>query len=72
MNGSNLFAGRKINNAVYIQVSLDRPLALADQVSFVRFEAVQAKAVFLRVNGDGSESQLGGRTENSRRDLATI
>ncbi len=49
MNRIDLFLRRQIHDAFYIEISLHRTLALADQVSFVRFESMQAQPVFLRI-----------------------
>jgi len=54
------------------EIGLDRPLALADQIGFVRFEAVERKLVMLRIDGDGGNSQLGGGAKDADRDLPPV
>ena len=60
------------DDALDIEVGTDRPLAAADHVGLVGFEAVDGEAVFLRVNRDGPHVQLVGRPENTDSDLAAV
>ena len=60
------------HDALDVEVGLHRTLALADQVGFVRLEPVQAKAVFLRIDGDGAQPQFVGRAQDANGDFAAI
>jgi hypothetical protein len=60
------------NDAWDIKVRADRALALADEIGFVSFEAMDAESIFLRVNGDGAQAQFGGGAENADRNLTAI
>ena len=52
-----LFRGQR-DDALDVEIGLDRPLALADQVGFVGLEAVQREAVFLGIDGDGAQARV--------------
>ena len=60
------------HDALDVEVGGDRTLALTDQVRFIGLEAVQAEAVFLRVDGDGAQVQFGRGAEDAHRDLGTV
>ena len=66
-----LFLGQ-IHDAIDIQVSLHRPLALADQIRLVGLETMQGQAVFLRVDSHRAQPQFVGRAQNTNRDFAAI
>ena len=53
-------------------MSLTRSLALADAVGLVRFEAVEAQAVFFGIHRNGAQSELIGGPQNADGDLATV
>lgn len=72
MDRVDLFFGGQRDDRVDIEVSLHGTFAAADQVGFVGFEAMQAEAIFLRVDGDGAELELVGGAENADGDLASI
>ncbi len=55
-----------------VQIGLDGSFLRADLIRLVRFEAVQAKAVFLGVDAHRAKAQLGGRAEDADSDLAAI
>ncbi len=54
------------------QIGLGGLHRLADQVAFVRLEAMQREAVLVRVDGDGTNAQLAGRPHDADGDLAAI
>ena len=60
------------DNAFDIQVGLYRTFALADEVGLVRLEAVQRKAVFFGIDGDGAQAQFVGGAQNANSDFAAI
>ena len=72
MDRVDAFFLRQRDDAVDVQVGLDRALALADQVGFVRLEAVQAEAVFLGIDGDGAQAELGGGAHDADGDFAAV
>jgi hypothetical protein len=63
---------RDPDNVLYVEVSLDRPLAFADAVRFPRVEAVQRQAVLGRVDADGRDVQLLRRAKHADRYLAAV
>src|SRR6185437_8560066 len=63
---------RHRDDTIDVEIRRHGTLALADEVSFVRLETMQAEAVFLRVNGHGAQPEFGARAENPDRDLAAI
>ena len=63
---------RERNDSLDIQISLDRALALADQIRFVRLEAVQAEAIFVGVNSGCPDIQFVRRAENADRNFSAI
>ena len=65
------FLGER-DDARDVQVGADRFADLADAVGFVRLEAVQGEAVFVRVDRDGANVQFVGRAEDANRDFASI
>ncbi len=55
-----------------VEVGLDRPLALADQVALVRLHAVQRETVFLRVDRDRPDPELVRGAHHADGDLAAV
>ena len=66
------FSLRQGDDALDIEIGLDRAFALADQVGFVGLEAVQGEAVFLGIDGDGAQAEFVGRAQNADGDFAAI
>src|SRR6185295_2639529 len=65
MDGVDLDALGQVDDAVDVEIRGDRALALADLVGLVGLEAVEAEAVFPRVNRDRLHAELGGRPEDA-------
>ena len=55
-----------------IQIGADRFALSPDFISLISFEAVQRESIFVRVDGDGSDTQLGRRSEHANCNFATI
>jgi hypothetical protein len=72
MNGINFFFLGQRDDAFAIEVRLYRALAGTDQISFIRFKAVERQPVFLRIDRHGAQAKLIGRSKNSDGDLAPI
>ena len=60
------------DDAFDIEIGLDGTVAFADEVGFVGFEAMQAKAVFLRIDGDGAQAEFGGGAQDADGDFTTV
>ena len=60
------------DDAVDVEIGLDRALALADQIGLVGLEAVQREAILLRIDGDGAHAQFVGGAEDADGDFAAI
>ena len=58
--------------ALDVEVRPDRLARLADAIGLVGLEAVQGVAVFVRIDGDGANAQLVGRTEHADGDFAAV
>ena len=63
---------RDRDDAGNVEIRLDGALADTDLVRFVSLEAMERQAVFLRINRDGAQAELGGGAEDTNRDLAAI
>ena len=63
---------RQRDDAGDVEVSAHRTFAFADQIGFVGLEAVDREAIFLRVNGDGTQSEFGRGAEDANSNLAAI
>ena len=63
---------RQRHDPVDVEIGLDRPLALADQIGFVRLESMQAEAIFVGIDGGGADLQFVGGAENADRDFSAI
>lgn len=72
MDGIDFLLHREFNDAVDIEICLDRAFALSDEIGFIGFEAMQTEAVFLGVNSDGAKAELVGGAQNADRDFTTI
>ena len=72
MDGIDALFARQSHDALHVEIGFHRTLALADQVGFVGFEAVQGQAVFLRIDGDRAQAQLVGGAQNADGDFAAI
>ena len=59
---------------VDVQVRADRLAALRrpDEERFVGLEAVQREAIFVAVDGDGAQAELGGGPEAADGDLGPV
>ena len=66
-----VFAGDG-NDAVDVEIGFDGRLAGADEIGFVRFEAMQAEAIFLGIDGNGAQIEFGSRAEYADGDFAAI
>ena len=66
-----LFDGQ-FDDGIDIEIGLHRPFALADQIRLVGLEAMQTKAVFLRIDGYGGEAEFGGSAKNARGDFTAV
>jgi hypothetical protein len=63
---------RERHDAGDVQIRANRPLALADEVGFIRLEAMDGEAILLGVNGDGTKAELGGGAKDANGDLAAV
>ncbi len=72
MNGVDVFIDGEIDDGIDVQIGLDRAFALADEIRLVGFEAVEAEAVFLGVDGNGSEAEFSGGAEDAGGDFAPV
>ena len=72
MDGVDALFGGQRDDAVHVQIGLNRTFACADQVGFIGLEAMQAQPIFLRIDRDGSQAQLGGRAKDTDGDLTTV
>src|SRR6202011_1758165 len=55
-----------------IQIRFDWALARPDLIRLIGLEAVQPQPVFLRIDGHGTQSQLGGCAKDADGDLAAV
>ena len=67
-----LFFAGEGDDAGDIEVGLDGPETGAGEVGFVGFEAMEGEAVLLAVDGDGTEAQLVGGTEDADSNFAAV
>src|SRR5207244_2031337 len=72
VDGVNLVLQGEGDDAGDVEVGPDRLPRLADLVGFVRLETVQGEAVLVRVDGDGADAELVGRTEHPDGDLTAV
>ncbi len=72
MNGVNIFFDSEINDGIDVEVGFDGAFPLTDEIGFVGFEAVEAEAVFLRIDGDCGEAQFSGGSKDAGGDLAAV
>ena len=72
MDGIYLFLASQSNNTWDIQIGFDRPFSGANFVCFIGFEAMETKAIFVRVNADGVEIELVGRAKNANGNFAAV
>src|ERR1700730_7597024 len=61
-----------VEDLVDVEVGLDRSLALADEIRFVRLVAVLVGAVFLAVDRDRADAELVAGAEDADGDLAAV
>jgi hypothetical protein len=62
----------EFHDALVVKVGSDRAFRRVELVGFVGLEAVDGKAVFLREDGNGAETELSGGAENPDRDFAAV
>ena len=60
------------DDAVDVEIGLDRALVLPDLVGFVGLETVETEAVFFGIDGDCAEAEFIGGAEDADGDFATI
>ncbi len=72
MDGIDSGFARDADDVLDVEVGSDRFLALAHQIRFVRLEAVQRKAVFNRVDGDGADAHFRRGPHDADGDFAAI
>ena len=72
MDGFDLRLFRHADDVVDVEVGLDRLLPRADQIGFVRLEAVQREAVLVGIDGHRADAHLGGRAHDADGDFAAV
>src|SRR5690606_18187471 len=72
VDGVDALLARQRDNALYVEVGLDRAFALADLVGLVGLEAVQTERVFLGEDGDGPQPELGRRPHDADGDFPAV
>ena len=72
VNRVDALLSRQRDDAIHVEIGLDRTLAFADLVRLVGLETVQAEPVLLRVDGDGAQPELSGRAQDADGDLAAV
>jgi hypothetical protein len=60
------------NDAVDVEVRLDRLASLADLIRLISFETMQSEPVFVCINRDGLYAKLVGGAKHSNRDFGTV
>jgi hypothetical protein len=63
---------RDTQDVVDVEIGGERLFAFADQIAFVRLEAVESKAVLLRIDGDRADVHLRGGTHDADGDFRAI
>ena len=72
MNGIDLGLDRNSQDVFDVEVGIHGRLAAPHQVSLVRLGSMQGKAVFLRVDRDGADTQFVGSAHDADRDFTAI
>ena len=72
MNQSHSLFFCETHDSLDVEVSTDRALFLAKAVSLVRFEAMSGESIFLRVDRDSAQTQLGSGPEDPDGDFAPV
>ncbi len=72
MNGVDFVRRGHGDNRFDVQIRPDRLADLANQIGFVRLEAMQRVAVFVGINGDRADAQLVRRTKNADGNFAAV
>ncbi len=62
----------KVDDAVDVEVGGDGPFALTDEVGLIGFEAVDAEAVFVGVNGNGATPEFSRAAEDADSDFTAV
>ena len=65
MNSIGATFKRDADDVVDRQIGLDGSETFADQIGFICLEPVQGKTIFVRVDRDGFETQLGTGAEDA-------
>jgi hypothetical protein len=63
-----------VDQGLDVELTLDRLAAVerADLIGLVGFEAMEGEAIFVGENGDGGETQFGGRPEDAYGDFTPV
>ncbi len=72
MDGVDARLAGDAHDVVDVQVRLDRPLALADEIALVGLGPMQREAVLARVNCHRANAELGGGAHHANGDFAAI
>ena len=72
VDGIDLFFAGEVDDALEVEIGFDGALPFADEVGFVRLEAVEGEAIFLGVDGDGADAEFIGRAKDTDGDLAAV
>ena len=72
MDGVDLLFDGERDDSLDIEIRLNGAESFARLVGFIGLEAMQAEAVFLRVNRDGAEPQFGGRAHDADGDFSAV
>ena len=63
---------RQRDDARDVEIRADRALARADEIGFIRLEAMDGEAVFLGVDGDGAQAEFRGGAKDADGDFAAV
>ena len=72
MDGIDFVLPRQSDDAGDVEIGADRLAGFADAIGFIGFEAMQGKAVFVRVNRHRADAQLRCGAENADGNLAAV
>src|SRR5262249_41634474 len=72
MDGVDTDLLREADDAGDVEVRADRLAGLADAVRFVRLEAVEREAIFVRIDRDRANAELVGRAEHTDGNFTAI
>lgn len=72
VNGVGIRGGSNSHEVCDVQVGVYRALSTTDEIAHIRRKPVASEGILRRIDSNGTDTELSGRTQDAERDFAAI